>query len=276
MRASPRATSSSCRRSPRSSPRATRRAASSASSRRRRAPSGSSSSRRRCSDRCCPSCRPELGGLRLEARSIPAARVGGDLYDVVVDDQACVWLVIADVTGHGVGSALMMASVRAVLRLEIRERDSPAAALRAANATLYADLVRAELLVTALCARWEPRDGTVTYASAAHNPALLRHADGRLETLDADGTPLGLLDGVDYEERTASLGAGATLLLYTDGVVEARDAAAELLGDERLATLVAATARPAALVDSILAAVDAHLGGAPRADDVTLLAVTPT
>lgn len=222
-----------------------------------------------------PAVPPELGGLRLAARSVSAAQIGGDMYDVVVDSGGRLWALVADVTGHGVGSALAMAMVRTVLRLQLREGDSPARALRAANDALYDDLVRSELLVTAFCARYDRATGRLAYASAAQNPPLLRRAGGGVEHVDADGTPLGLLPGVDYEEREVELARGDLLLLYTDGAEEARDVDGNLLGIAPLRELVAAATDPATLVPTVLAVVDAHRGGAPRADDVTLLAVTP-
>ncbi len=223
-----------------------------------------------------PDVPPELGGLRIAARNVPAAQVGGDLYDVFLDTHGRLWAVIADVTGHGVGSALAMATARAILRVQVQERDSPAAALRAANDALYGDLVRTELLVTAFCARYDRSTGHLSFASAAQNPPLLRRADGSVEELDADGTPLGLLDDVAYEEGAVELRPGDLLLLHTDGAEEARDESGELLGIERLRALVAAADRgPEALVEAVLAEVVRHAGAAARADDVTLLAVTP-
>jgi len=214
-------------------------------------------------------------GLQVAARSIPAALVGGDLYDLVVDSRGGVWLLVADVLGHGFASAVTMASVRAVLRGEMRQQDSPAAALESANDTLYADLVRAEQLVTAFCARWDPANQYLVVANAAHNPALVRRASGIVEELDADGTPLGLLDSARYTETVTSLRRGDTLLLYTDGVVEARGESGELFGDDRLREIVASARSPGELTDLVLAAISVQLDGGPRPDDVTLLAVAP-
>ncbi|MBV8480709.1 MAG: SpoIIE family protein phosphatase [Actinobacteria bacterium] len=222
-----------------------------------------------------PTLPETVRGLQVTARSIPAARVGGDLYDLVVDSRGAVWLLVADVLGHGFASAVTMASVRAVLRREMRERDSPAAALESANDTLYADLVRAEQLVTAFCARWDPANQYLVVANAAHNPALVRRASGIVEELDADGTPLGLLDRARYSETVTALRQGDTMLLYTDGVVEARGESGELFGDERLKAIVASSESPGELTDLILSAVDLHLAGGPRPDDVTMLAVAP-
>lgn len=223
-----------------------------------------------------PDVPSELGGLRLAARSVSAAQIGGDMYDVVLDDRGRLWALVADVTGHGVGSALAMAMVRTVLRLQLQKGESPGRALRAANDALYDDLVRSELLVTAFCARYDPESGRLAYASAAQNPPLLRRAAAAgVEHLDADGTPLGLIPGVDYEEVELTLERGDLLLLYTDGVEEARDSEGTLLGIQPLRELVAVASDPATLVQTVLAVVAAHAGGAPRADDVTLLAVAP-
>ena len=223
-----------------------------------------------------PELPDELAGLRIAARSTPAAGIGGDLYDLIVDHEGAVWLLLADVAGHNIGSALLMAGVRVVLRSEVLTETgtTPGIVLHAANARLYDELVRAEHLVTAACARWEPWSGALVLASAGHNPALIRRTDGTVETFDADGTPLGLLKHTEYVELGTTLLRGELLLLHSDGVVEARNGTSEQFGEDRLHAYLAAASAPVALVESLTQAVSAYLDGDPT-DDVTLLAVMP-
>lgn len=223
-----------------------------------------------------PALPDEVAGLQVAARSVSAASIGGDLYDVVESAGGIVWLVVADVAGHGVGSALLMAGVRAVLRAQMASALGPAAVLRAANELLYDELLRAEHLVTALCVRWDPASRVLAVASGGHNPALLRRTDGSIDVLDPDGLPLGLLPAADYVELKTTLSRNELLLLHSDGVVEARDRGSVPFGDDALHALLAAAAGPAALIGAVEQAVAAHLGGRHAADDVTLLAVTPT
>lgn len=214
---------------------------------------------------------PELANAQLAALCVPAANVGGDYYDFLVDEAGGLSLVIADVAGHSIGSALMMAMARSILRRELRSGGHPADVLRATNAALFDDLVRAGLFITAFCARFDPATRRLEYANAGHNPPLLRRAAGGepLE-LDADGASLGILRDVEFEQGTAALDSGDLLLLYTDGITEAPGPDGQF-GEERLRAALD-DSPPAALVEAIYAAVLAHAGDV-RADDVTLVAL---
>lgn len=220
-----------------------------------------------------PGAPPDVPGLELSGACVPAANIGGDLYDHILDDHGRVWLVIADVAGHSVGSALVMAMARTVLRREIAEGRSPADVLAATNAALYDDLAAAELFITFFCARLERSTGELRFASGGQNPPLLRRPGGDLVALDAEGMPAGFLPDIEYEEKRVRLGDGDLLVLYTDGVVEAQDGDGAMYGEDRLSRLVADAdgLSAARLVERILLRVDDYTGGV-RADDVTLLA----
>jgi len=184
-----------------------------------------------------PTAPPAVAGIDVAGLCLPAANVGGDYYDLILDDEDRLIVLIADVAGHSIGSALLMAMARSVLRREISGGGSPSEVLAATNQAMYADLVTAGLFITMFCARFDPADGQLTYANAGHNPPVLKREDGSSE-LDADGAAIGFLEHVDFEERTEQLEPGATILLYTDGVVEAMDPGEEQFGEERLAELV--------------------------------------
>ena len=221
-----------------------------------------------------PSGPPELADLDVAGLCIPAENVGGDYYDFFVDDDGRLTVVIADVAGHSIGSALMMAMGRAILRREVGEGKSPGQILYATNEALLDDLVHAGLFITVFCARFDPARTTLSYASGGHNPPLIqRAAGGPTEELDAEGMPFGFLGGVEYEEHTVSFGAGDTALLYTDGAVEARDATGEQFGEDRLSSLlrVAPGVSASELAGTIHAAVRSHVNDAPPQDDVTLV-----
>lgn len=216
---------------------------------------------------------PELPGLDVAGLCIPAENVGGDYYDFFVDATGRLTVVIADVAGHSIGSALMMAMGRAVLRREMSEGNSPSQILRATNDAMLDDLVHAGLFITAFCARFDPGRNSLSFASGGHNPPLLQRADGQTEELDADGMPFGFLPGVHYEEHTLAFDAGDTALLYTDGAVEARQDGGEQFGEERLISLLRASRGMAAheLTGLIHASVRRHVNDAPPQDDVTLV-----
>src|SRR4051794_3369449 len=221
-----------------------------------------------------PAAPPEVAGAELAGLCLPAANVGGDYYDLIPADDGRLMLLIADVAGHSIGSALLMAMARSVLRREVAGGGSPSEVLAATNQAMYADLVTAGLFITMFCARYDPADGQLTYANAGHNPPVLTSEAGTAE-LDADGAAIGFLEHVDFEERTETLAAGDALLLYTDGVVEAIDAAEEPFGEQRLAELVEAMAGAGAepLIDAVVEALNDFTGGGHQRDDITMVAL---
>lgn len=224
-----------------------------------------------------PTAPPQVADADLAGLCLPAANVGGDYYDLLLDDDGRLVLLIADVAGHSIGSALLMAMARSILRREVAQGASPSDVLAATNQAMYADLVNTGLFITMFCARYEPAEGRLTYANAGHNPPVLAHGDQTTE-LDADGAAIGILDAVEFEERSETLAAGDVLLLYTDGAVEALDPAEEPFGEERLAELVQAMASLGAgpLVHSVVEALNDFTGGAHQRDDITLVALRRT
>jgi serine phosphatase RsbU (regulator of sigma subunit) len=219
-----------------------------------------------------PSQAPELPGLAVAGLCVPAARVGGDYYDLIVDGDGRLSLVIADVAGHSVGSGLLMAMARTVIRREVLERKSPREVLAATNAMLFDDLVHAELFITLACARYEPTTRRLSVANGAHNPLLRRRSDGTVDELDADGMAVGIVDDAGYEQTEVALEPGDVVLLYTDGVTEARNSAGEQLGEARLKDLLAGAGgiAPSEVIGRITQAVRDH-AGRDQQDDVTVV-----
>lgn len=218
---------------------------------------------------------PAVAGADLAGLCLPAANVGGDYYDLLVDGEGRLVILIADVAGHSIGSALLMAMARSVLRREVESGASPGEVLRATNAAMFSDLVNAGLFITMFCARYDPASGRLTFANAGHNPPVLAAPDGPAEELDADGAAIGFLDDLPFEEGERTMEPGSCLVLYTDGVVEALDPADEQFGEERLAELVSAMSPTGAraVVDAVVDALNDFTGGSAQRDDITLVAV---
>jgi serine phosphatase RsbU (regulator of sigma subunit) len=216
-----------------------------------------------------PKAPPTLPGARIEALCVPAANVGGDYYDFLVDDAGRLSLLVADVAGHSIGSALMMAMGRSILRLEISEGKTPEVVLGAANATMYEDLVAAGLFITVFCARYDRSLGLLEYANAGHNLPMLTTGSGGFQELDADGAAIGILPDVTFEGRSVELAPGDALLLYTDGATEAADQAGVQFGEARLREAFVRGDSP----EAVFAAVRSHSAGVRQADDVTLVAL---
>jgi sigma-B regulation protein RsbU (phosphoserine phosphatase) len=221
-----------------------------------------------------PGFPPALDGASVAGRCFPATNVGGDCFDYVADAEGRLVLFIADVAGHSISSALLMATGRSTLRREIAAGASPAGVLAATNRTMYGDLVTTELFITMFCVRYDPASRLLEYANAGHNPPLLRSGDDVVE-LDADGVAIGILDAVDFEERSIAMAPGDRLLLYTDGAMEALDENGEQFGEARLHALMLADREltPARFVEHVYAAVGAHAGDAAQQDDITLVAL---
>jgi sigma-B regulation protein RsbU (phosphoserine phosphatase) len=218
-----------------------------------------------------------LPGAELAGVCVPASHVGGDYFDFF-HASGDVDAVIADVSGHSVGAALIMAEVRSTLRAETRKVTGvpvgPAQVLRALNDLLYDDLTRAELFITMFYLKYLSDTRTLKYANAGHNWALLlRLGDAACTPLDAEGLVLGVWREVDFEERSIELAAGDRLLLYTDGVTEAETPQGTFFGYARLCALFSAyrTLPPEALIEKLLAEVRAFCGKAPLRDDISMV-----
>jgi serine phosphatase RsbU (regulator of sigma subunit) len=220
-----------------------------------------------------PTTPPVIPGALLGGLSVPAADVGGDYYDFIETPAGEIVLVIADVAGHSISSALLMAMARTVLREQVGRGLAPHEVLEATNATMYVDLVNAGLFITLFCASYDPATRCLTFANGGHNPPLWRGAGGTVQELDADGAPAGLIPHVGYELGRAQLAPGDLIVLYTDGVVETGVENDDPFGEERLASLVSASGAvsPEDLGRLIYAAVVDHAGEASaRRDDITV------
>jgi PAS domain S-box-containing protein len=223
-----------------------------------------------------PQTLPTVPGLEMAARYLPGGagtRVGGDWYDTVALPGGRVAVVIGDVAGRGVDAAAMMGQLRSALRAYILEGGTPAQALERLNRFQLS--LAWDSMATACVLLLEPATGRLTYANAGHPPPLILGPDGVARSLqDTLSVPLGALDVAGYEEGTAELEPGATLVLYTDGLVEQRDQLIDR-GIERLeAALVdGGPTAPEELSERIISGT---IGEGGVNDDVTLLLVQAT
>ncbi|MEW5871567.1 MAG: PP2C family protein-serine/threonine phosphatase [Chloroflexota bacterium] len=221
---------------------------------------------------------PSVKGWHFAVTWRPARETSGDFYDTFALPNGRVGLLVADVVDKGMGAALYMALSRTLMRTYASDYpDNPEQALEAVNARLLKD-VEAGQFVTLFYAVLDPAAGVLTYCNAGHNPpVLLSSQDGEgLQRLHRTGMALGVTDDEGWEQRAIHLDPGTTLVLYTDGVVEAQDTQGEYFGDQRLATVIRANhGRPAqAVQEALLLALQAFVGDAPQFDDITLLVVT--
>ena len=218
---------------------------------------------------------PTLPGWQLAVALLPAQLTSGDFFDVISLPDGTVGLIIADVVDKGVGAALFMAMSCALLRAYLLEQPShPEAVCQAVNQRIL-DYTSANQFVTLFLAVLEPATGRLVYCNAGHPaPVWLGRAAGEpCRSLPITGLPLGVLEDADWQRETIVLRPGDALVLYTDGVTEAANAAGEFFGSARLTRTVCEAARASAegLKATVLAAVQGYTAGAPLPDDIALL-----
>ncbi len=215
---------------------------------------------------------PELAGWDVAAYYQPAREVGGDFYDVIPLPDGEVGFVIGDVTDKGVPAALVMAATRSVLRAFAQQHAAPGTVLQRVNEHLHPDMPE-KMFVTCFYGVLDPRSGAFRYANAGHDVPYLKTAGGCVE-LRARGMPLGLMPGMAYEEKQVTFDPGDSLLLHSDGIVEAHDAAREMFGFETLKAAVARHPGGTEVISRVLADVREHTGpDAEQEDDITMVTV---
>jgi hypothetical protein len=224
-----------------------------------------------------PSRLPTDGPIEAAASWRPAQAVSGDFYFVDEDPGGRVVACIADVSGKGVGPALLMANVQAALEANVEQGLSAGAICTRLNQFVVRHAA-AGRYVTFFAARLDSASGRLSYCNAGHNPPLLLRADGGVVRLDGGGPVLGVFDGRAFTETEVALGAGDRVILYTDGVSESWNAAGVEFGDARIVGAVAGRdwAGAEETQHRILDALDVFTGGTYH-DDVTtvVLAVKP-
>lgn len=229
---------------------------------------------REIQQRLFPKSAPSLAGLDIAGASYPAEATGGDYFDYLPMLNGCLGLVLGDVTGHGVGPALLMAETRAYLRLLAGRREDPGEILTLANRILAED-VGSERFITLFLARLDPAARTLVYASAGHHAGYIFDVHGRPRlTLPRTEIPLGLRGGTQYVSSAEhQLVAGDLLLLVTDGIDESMSLANEIFGDTRTAEVVRRNRdKPAReIVECLYQAVRDFAQGSAQLDDVTVI-----
>ena len=221
-----------------------------------------------------PACPLELGGMLMACRCIPAAQVGGDYYDFFPLEDGILDAVIADVTGHSVGSSLLMIIARSVLRAKVCSSRWPGELLATVNDLLHLDLSNAQLQISMFYARLDWKNRLLTFANAGHNPPFLyRDKEGVFLDLDADGLIMGVQAGVWFEQKSVPIEEGDILILYTDGITEAESAVGEWFGAGRLREVISAhkEGHPDEIMTAIFQELARFTGSRPLSDDVAMI-----
>lgn len=205
----------------------------------------------------------------------PARQVGGDLYDFFPLHDGQVVFVVGDVSDKGVPAALFMARLSALLRVLGAADQGPGRLLAEINGRL-AENNEACMFVTAGCGLLDPATGRYRYASAGHEPPLLRRLEGGASVIAVEnGAAIGIEATAEYPEHEGVMAPGDTLFLFTDGVTEAESADRSLFGMSRLLMLIGESpeGRPQTLIDRVIEKVSSHAAGFHATDDLTAMAI---
>ena len=219
---------------------------------------------------------PSIPGLDIAGVSLPAREVGGDFFDYIAFGQDAVGMTIADVSGKGLAAALLTLQSKNIIHAFAKENPSPAQVLSKANTVLYDDYSRAGMFLSAFYATLDVRTKMLLYASAGHNPPLLRRTDGTYLHLEPTGSLLGISHDLAIAEERVQLQENDVLVLYTDGVSESRDGKGVQFGCERVARKLGDCCHLPAqeIAHKVLEEVRSFAGPSPF-DDATLVIVKP-
>jgi serine phosphatase RsbU (regulator of sigma subunit) len=230
--------------------------------------------------RLLPAKPPQIPNCDIALTYRPAQRVSGDFYDFIDMGQGRMGFAIGDVAGHGIEAGILMGMTKKVLNIRASELMDPVEAMKVTNSDVYKDLDR-QTFVTAFLAMLDPAAKTMTYARAGHNPPLLFNK-GRTPPhlkLEAGGLMLGMAPGALFDRamtgETLQLQAGDVILLYTDGLEEAKNEKQELFGLARVAPVLEHDAeRPAAyILGAIAFELERFCGMVPQEDDITAICI---
>ncbi|MEZ5651266.1 MAG: SpoIIE family protein phosphatase [Burkholderiaceae bacterium] len=222
---------------------------------------------------------PQIAGWPMAASCTPARQVGGDFYDAMTLADGRLAFVLADVCDKGVGAALYMGLFRSLLRISLQqagERESAdqvlVRAMRFTNDYIATVHGRDNMFATVFAAILDPGTGDLHVVNAGHDaPMLWRARAPEIERLSPGGPALGMMAGVAHEAQCTRLQAGDRLLVFSDGLPEARSPQGQPFGERSLPAQIASAPTPESLIDTLSRALAAHAGDEPAHDDVTML-----
>lgn len=221
-----------------------------------------------------PASVPRAGGIEIVVSMETAKAIGGDLYDFTdaAPGQNKLGIMIGDVSGKGVPAALFMARAIADFRHFVNPSAAPFKALNELNKQIAVNY-KTGLFVTMFYMIYDTAEKSLTFSNGGHLPAIWLKSGGVIELLKTEGMPLGLVDSEIYSDGVVKLSPDDTIVLYTDGVTEARNSEKEEFGEDRLKSAVfeARGLSPASMADNIKKRLSKFVGAAPQYDDCTFI-----
>lgn len=218
----------------------------------------------------------EVDGLDIAGRLITAEKVGGDYYDCFLTHAKRPSFVVADVSGHSVGAALIMAAFRAAIRSQMDSDYSPAVLVQRINGILYEDLFQAEQFISMIFLQYVRPRQLVQYTMAGHpHPVIWRGANRQFEETGTSDGLLGIEARAVFHERQTVVSKGDVILLYTDGITEAVNAHGERFGRVGLLGCLedALVGSARQICDVVVETVQAFIDPEPPRDDITALVI---
>jgi sigma-B regulation protein RsbU (phosphoserine phosphatase) len=218
---------------------------------------------------------PDVPGVDIAFATRPAKTIGGDYYDAfrrAADGPLLI--AVGDVSGKGIPAAMLMATFQAGLRALAGAKGTLSELGGGLNRQVCANSQNGRF-TTAFLAELNPATGDLSYICAGHNPPILKREDGSFERLTSENIPLGIELKEDYKIGVTRLEAHDLLIIYTDGVTEARNEDEEEFGEHRLLALAqnAGEERAALTLSNVMQSLDEFVGGASQHDDITCLIV---
>ncbi len=234
---------------------------------------------REIQERLLPHEMPRVPGFEICGTSLPSRQVGGDYFDFVELETGELAIAVGDVSGKGMPAALLMASLQASFHAQVLRTGAVSELLSRMNELLVQSTDK-HMFVTFFYGVLDRIRSTFTFSDAGHNPPFLFRADGRIERLAAGGLLLGFLPDQTYAQGEVGIQPGDIIILYTDGITEARAALpdagkGQLFGEERLIEVVRAEqSRPAPEIQAaVLRAISSYTADTPQEDDITLVII---
>ena len=222
-----------------------------------------------------PKVFPETRLLQFSSKYMPMEALGGDLYDVYQISDKVFSVMILDVCGHGVPAALITTMAKISFNTNTKKSKNPSEVVFNVNNELYDSINGNGDYFTAFYGVIDMEKGMLYYSNAGHNTIFLAHADGTMDQLENNGPVVGVVKDLEFPSVGHQLKNGDRLVLYTDGVIEARDEQAALYGEERLMDIISKNMNSEVkdFTEHVFTDLQAFCGNSPRCDDIALFAV---
>ncbi len=221
-----------------------------------------------------PDTVPPFAHLEIAAHCVPSAQVGGDLFGFQKLGDERWAITVADVAGHGLGAAFIMASLRSILRSEAKSGSIASDILKRSNNMFGEDTRGNDVYATVFVALYSEKDNSLNFSNAGHPaPLFWQAATGELTELRDGGMALGLFKEEEYDDGTVVLRPGDLVVIYTDGVTEAKNNDGVFFGEGRLKEVIRNNAQKTsyALLEELLSSLQQFQGGMRSRDDITVL-----